>query len=46
MDNSDPMLQSRYFSGVLLTDGKQDYTTKQLQFTESQSGKLCPMVDV
>ena len=34
--NSDPMLQSRYFSGVLLTDGKQDYTTKQLQFTESQ----------
>lgn len=34
--NSEPMLQSRYFSGVLLTDGKQDYTTKQLQFTESQ----------
>ena len=34
--NSDPMLQSRYFSGVLLTDGKQDYTTKQLQFTEGQ----------
>lgn len=34
--SSDPMLQSRYFSGVLLTDGKQDYTTKQLQFTESQ----------
>lgn len=31
--NSEPMLQSRYFSGVLLTDGKQDYSNKQLQFS-------------
>ena len=31
--NSEPMLQSRYFSGVLLTDGKQDYSDKQLQFS-------------
>ena len=29
------------FSGVLLTDGKQDYTHQTIvQFTESQSGKL------
>lgn len=34
--DSDPMLQSRYFSGVLLTDGKNDYTPKQLQFSKTQ----------
>lgn len=34
--NSDPMIQSRYFSGVLLTDGRQDYTNKQLNFTANQ----------
>ncbi|WP_394261573.1 hypothetical protein [Moraxella boevrei] len=32
--NSDPMLQSRYFSGILLTDSNQDYTAKQLQFSQ------------
>lgn len=34
--NSDPMIQSRYFSGVLLTNGKQDFINKQLNFTPSQ----------
>ncbi|MFW2176968.1 MULTISPECIES: hypothetical protein [unclassified Moraxella] len=34
--NSEPMIQSRYFSGVLLTDGKQDLTNKQLNFTANQ----------
>ncbi len=34
--NSEPMIQSRYFSGVLLTNGKQDYRPKQLNFTPTQ----------
>ena len=34
--NSEPMLQSRYFSGVLLTDAKQDYSAKALQFSAQQ----------
>jgi hypothetical protein len=34
--DSEPMIQSRYFSGVLLTDGKQDYSGKQLNFTANQ----------
>lgn len=34
--NSEPMIQSRYFSGVLLTDGKQDLNNKQLNFTANQ----------
>lgn len=34
--NSEPMIQSRYFSGVLLTDGKQDFSNKQLNFTPNQ----------
>ena len=34
--NAKPMLQSRYFAGVMLTDGKHDYTAKQLAFTPQQ----------
>lgn len=34
--NRDPMIQSRYFSGVLLTDGKQDFSPKQLNFSANQ----------
>ncbi|WP_395146880.1 hypothetical protein ACF3N0_08105 [Moraxella atlantae] len=34
--NAEPMLQSRYFAGVMLTDGKHDYAAKQLEFTPQQ----------